>query len=68
MSYDFYISERGGQFGWFTWRNTVPIGKLPNWIETSHRHFWGRTWLHTAAQEQAWQELIQISEDLGFYD
>jgi hypothetical protein len=67
MSYDFRISDRGGQFGWVIWRNTLPIGKLPNWVETYRKCFWGRTWLHTAAREQAFQELAQISEDLGFY-
>ncbi len=68
MSYDFRISDRGGQFGWLIWRNTLLIGKLPDWVETYRKHFWGRTWLHTAAQEQAFQELVEISEDLGFYD
>jgi len=67
MSYGFRISDKGGQIAWFAWSNTLPIGKLPDWVETRHKHFWGRVWLHTAAREQALQELVQISEDLGDY-
>ena len=67
MSYGFYVNSKGGQFGWLNWRNKIPV-KLVGYMKLYENVFWGRCWLDSAEREAAMQELIRISEDLGFYD
>lgn len=67
MSYGFYLDSKRGQFGWFNWRNKIPV-KLTGYMKPYGNVFWGRCWLNSAEREAAMRELVRISEDLGFYD
>lgn len=68
MSYGFRISDQSGQLGWLRWRNTTPSSTLPNFLRQYQNGFWGRVSMGNWLTEEAYRELVQISEDLGFYD
>ena len=67
MSYRFCVNAAGGQFGWFRWRNTIPRDTWPEWMHFKD-NFWGAIGWSSALSEQACNELVALSEDLGMYD
>lgn len=67
MSYRFYANSAGGQFGRLRWRNTIPRDVWPEWMHLKD-NFWGTIGWSSALSEQAYSELIALSEDLGMYD
>jgi hypothetical protein len=67
VSYGFRVSSAGGQLGWIHWRNKIPLDVLPAWMRAYSRDYEGLISWQSPLTEQAYAELVAISEELGFY-
>lgn len=65
--YRFYVGIAGGSLGWIRWRNTIPNSVFPDWMRR-FGDFWGTMAWGNPISEEAFQELVEISQELGFYD
>jgi len=66
MNYRFYVSSMGGSLGWIRWRNTIPCSVLPPWM-LRFGTFWGTLHWGNPVSEEAFRELVKISEEMGLY-
>lgn len=64
--YRFKIDSMGGHCGWIRWRNTIPSSMLPLWMPRFDA-FWGTLHWGNVVSEEAFRELVKISEELGLY-
>lgn len=64
--YKFRTDSMGGSLGWIRWRNTIPGSVLPTWM-LRFGTFWGTLAWGNPISEEAFQELIKISEEMGLY-
>lgn len=64
--YKFRIDLMGGSLGWIRWRNTISSSVLPAWM-LRFSIFWGTWAWGNPASEEAFRELVKISEEMGLY-
>lgn len=66
MNYRFHINSVGGSLGWIRWRNTIADSLLPP-LMSGCGPLWGTLHWGNAVSEEAFQQLVQISEEMGLY-
>jgi hypothetical protein len=64
--YEFRIGVMGGSLGWVRWRNTIPESVSLKRMRCFGT-FWGTMCWGGPVSEEAFQQLVEISEEMGLY-